>query len=208
MEDRESMFDVSCPHCAYSARIARSRVPEGGAQARCPKCKGEFLLAPRPLAAASPEPQPPPPAPPVAEPPAPQTPPGSDIPAAEPPPRVGKSGKENRQYRRIPFAVDILVNRAILMKAIDLSQGGLYVHTGRAFVPGSVIELELPLGEQKIYVKGCVQHNQNGVGVGIKFVDLSNEHHTAIFEYLHRAQTGGRNVGDSRKRSCSSTRTP
>lgn len=96
--------------------------------------------------------------------------------------------------------MDVLVNKAILLKAIDISQGGLYVHTGRAFTPGSIIEVELPLGARKISVRGRVQHNQNGVGIGIRFVGLSNEHQNAIFEYLHRAQAGGRRLGDSRKR--------
>jgi PleD family two-component response regulator len=86
------------------------------------------------------------------------------------------------------------------MKAIDLSQGGLYVHTGRAFVPGSIIDLELPLGAQKISVRGSVQHNQNGVGVGIKFVDLSSEHQSAILAYMRSSETGGRKAGDVRKR--------
>lgn len=183
VEDRAALVKVSCPHCAYSAGIDRSRIPDDGAQVRCPKCKGEFLVRP----------------PPAVVPPAPAPSEKATTAAAEPR-RAGKSGKENRQYHRIPFAVDILVNKAILVKAIDISQGGLYVHTGRAFIPGSVVDVELPLGTQKISVKGSVQHNQNGVGMGIKFVDLNNEHRSAIYEYLHSSEVEGRKSGDSRKR--------
>jgi len=191
VEDRAALVTVTCPHCPYTTRIDRSRIPAGGARARCPRCKGEIILHQTPPETMRPEP--PAPAQPAAQPPAPS-------PAAAEPPRAGKSGKENRQYRRIPFAVDILVNKAILMKAIDISQGGLYVHTGRAFIPGSIIDVELPLGTQKISVKGRVQHNQNGVGMGIRFVELSNAHQSAVFEYMHSFEAGGRNVGDARKK--------
>jgi CheY-like chemotaxis protein len=115
-------------------------------------------------------------------------------------PRVGRSGKENRQYRRLPFAVDVLVNRAVLMKAIDISEGGLYVHTGRSFTPGSIVEVELPLGAQKITVKGTVQHNQNGVGIGVKFLDLSAQHRSAILDFIQNSGASGRRVGGSRQR--------
>jgi twitching motility two-component system response regulator PilG len=96
--------------------------------------------------------------------------------------------------------VDVLVNKAVLMKAIDISEGGLYVHTGRAFIPGSIVAVELPLGTEKISVKGRVQHNQNGVGMGIKFVDLSEEQHGAITAFMNSGQTGGRKAEDLRKR--------
>jgi predicted Zn finger-like uncharacterized protein len=230
VEDRDALVKVSCPHCAYSAMIDRGRIPAGGAQARCPKCKQEFFVGPAPAPAPAPQPPAPPPPtrapapppPPHAAPrvpvasPAPAPPPAPTAPAAAVPPaaaavppapaavaepaRAGKSGKENRQYRRIPYAVDVLINKAVLMKAIDISQGGLYVHTGRSFAPGSVVDVELPLGTRKISVRGRVQHNQTGVGMGIKFVDLTNEQQSAIFEFMHSSPAEGKGAGDARKR--------
>ncbi len=203
MEEQAAPVKVSCPHCAYTTQISRSRIPAGGARATCPKCGGEFRLRPAPPEEGLPAPLPAPVAEALAPPPAlvpPVPAPAGMESSAAAPPRAGRSGKENRQYRRIPFAVDVLVNKAILMKAIDISQGGLYVHTGRAFIPGSTIEVELPLGAQKISVKGSVQHNQNGVGIGIRFLDLSKAHQNAIFEFMRSDRAGGARADVSRKR--------
>lgn len=209
-----SQIKVECPHCGYAGQMDGGLIPAGGVRVRCPKCREPFTLrAPTPasanLAAAVPAAVPATreapaatPPPPVAPPPARPSPAPADRSASgtAEPSAPGKSGKDLRKFKRIPFAFDVLVNRATLMKAIDLSEGGLYVHTGRSFSPGSVIEVELPLGERKLTVKGSVQHNQVGVGVGVKFVDLSEGQLGAIREYLHSAAAVALSAGPTRKK--------
>ena len=63
-----------------------------------------------------------------------------------------------------------------------------------------MIDVELPLSTKKITVKGSVQHNQTGISMGIKFVDLIETQLGAIREYLKSASAGARSAGPVRKK--------
>jgi PleD family two-component response regulator len=93
-------------------------------------------------------------------------------------------GRERRIYKRIPFNVDVLINNAILVKGIDISMGGLYVHTGRSFRPGDIVDVTFPLNGQKLMVKAEIQHNQQAVGMGLKFVALAASQRSSIKNYI------------------------
>ncbi|MBE9502761.1 MAG: response regulator [Proteobacteria bacterium] len=91
---------------------------------------------------------------------------------------------ENRKYKRVPFTVDVLINNAVLVKGIDISKSGLYVHTGRSFPAGNIVDVTLPINALKISVKAKVQHNQSGIGMGLKFVNLHEEQAEIINQFI------------------------
>ncbi len=93
-------------------------------------------------------------------------------------------GSENRKNKRIPFTVDVLINKGVLVKGIDISITGLYLHTGRSFPPGSIVEVTFPLNAEELSVKARVQHNQSGVGMGLKFVNLDAKQSALIHRFL------------------------
>jgi PleD family two-component response regulator len=95
-------------------------------------------------------------------------------------------GRERRIHKRVPFTVDILINNAIMVKGIDISIGGLYVHTGRSFRPGDIVDVTIPLNDQKITVRAEIQHNQEAVGMGIKFIGLTNMHRDMISSFIEQ----------------------
>ncbi len=43
------LVDISCPHCGYSAKIAREKIPAGAKRAVCPHCRQRFDLEAPPV---------------------------------------------------------------------------------------------------------------------------------------------------------------
>jgi CheY-like chemotaxis protein len=88
--------------------------------------------------------------------------------------------KENRRVKRFPLKGNILVNGKMMFKCIDISEGGLYVYTARSFEESKVFDVTLPIKNSPLTVKARVQHCQPGVGIGLQFIDLTDEQRTKI----------------------------
>lgn len=98
-------------------------------------------------------------------------------------------GIENRKLKRMAFAQQILINKSIMLTAIDISEGGLYVHTDRIFPAGDLIDISLPIGSRKVELKARVQHCQVGIGMGLQFVELGAEQQTELKTLLTELET-------------------
>jgi len=85
-----------------------------------------------------------------------------------------EASKKARRFKRVPFRENVLIDKAILVEGIDISEGGLFVFTGRSFVEGSTVEVAIPVQGGDFHVKATVQHNQAGVGMGLRFIELSD----------------------------------
>jgi len=81
---------------------------------------------------------------------------------------------EHRKKERIPYNKEIVVNDTILVRAIDISKGGVYIHTSHSFEPGSVVEVSLPFRDKMLKIMARVKHAQTGVGMGLMFIDLDD----------------------------------
>ncbi len=82
-------------------------------------------------------------------------------------------GNEQRKEKRVALQKEVLINGTIKVQSLDLSVGGLYVHTGRHFTPGHIVNLTLPLNARYMNLRARVQHTQESVGMGLKFVNLT-----------------------------------
>ncbi len=96
-------------------------------------------------------------------------------------------GIENRKQKRVVLRRDIMINNSLRVKGLDLSEGGIYVHTGRSFPSGSVVDVSLPLNSAILAVKARVQHSQDGVGMGLMFVGLTPGKLAHIREFIDNA---------------------
>jgi len=96
-------------------------------------------------------------------------------------------GLENRLQKRVPVSCDVLINRSIKVKGLDLSEGGIYVHTGRLFKPGTTLEVMLDLKGKLLTLKAVVQHAQEGVGMGLKFIDIKPEQREDIVAFMEES---------------------
>lgn len=92
--------------------------------------------------------------------------------------------KERRDRKRIPFREHILIDDIIKCESIDISETGLYVCAVQHFEENSVIDITIPLKEEKLKVKGQVLYCQLGIGMGINFIDLNNEQRTKIQQFI------------------------
>jgi len=101
-----------------------------------------------------------------------------------------------RNLKRVPFTADILVNGEIKVTAIDISEGGLFVHTGRADIPGKIVEVAIPFDDDIIKVRAKVQHSQAGIGMGLMFVNLDMAQKRAVRELIDSLQSGDRSPGE------------
>ncbi len=82
--------------------------------------------------------------------------------------------EDQRKKERIPFNKEIIINGNIKVNAIDISIGGIYLHTTHAFKRGELVKLTLPFKEESIDVAAKVKHTQSEVGMGLMFVDLDD----------------------------------
>jgi hypothetical protein len=93
---------------------------------------------------------------------------------------MNQHGKEKRKSPRLPFREDILIDGAKRCTCNDISEGGIFVSAIQVFDEGEIIDVTIPLGEEQITVKGRITYCQQGIGMGIMFCDLDDEHKTKI----------------------------
>jgi len=82
-------------------------------------------------------------------------------------------GQEQRKFQRVILKKEVLINGSIRAQGLDLSLGGMYVHTGRGFPIGDEITVALPLVDKFISIRARVQNSQPSLGMGIMFMGLS-----------------------------------
>lgn len=82
-----------------------------------------------------------------------------------------------RRDKRVKFKKKVLVNNQIMVEALDISENGLFLHTGRSFDDGSIVEVGIPTmpGNFDLVVKAKVQHNHRGIGMGLMFVEVDEK---------------------------------
>jgi PleD family two-component response regulator len=93
-------------------------------------------------------------------------------------------GIEQRKQKRIVLRREVIINNAIKAMGLDLSEGGLYVHTGRSFPEGSIVGLSVPIDKEMLHIKARVQYSQEGVGMGLMFVELTHEQKLTIHRFI------------------------
>jgi hypothetical protein len=68
--------------------------------------------------------------------------------------------------------------------AADLSLGGCYVEMPLPLQPGSKLRVGIWLGQTKAWAEAQVTHRTPGLGVGLKFVDISEQDRNQIRRFL------------------------
>ena len=96
----------------------------------------------------------------------------------------GRRIGNDRRKERYSYKQDILVDGVQLFRSIDISEGGLYVYTGRSYMHNSVVNVTLPLKNTKLTVKARVKHNHRGVGMGLMFINLFPRQRAMIKELV------------------------
>ena len=92
--------------------------------------------------------------------------------------------KTQRKHKRVPFREDMLIDGQKSCSSTDISEGGLFVSAIQYFEQGDVIEVSIPIKGEKITVKAQVKYCQQGIGMGIMFVDLNDEQKAKLRELI------------------------
>jgi hypothetical protein len=85
---------------------------------------------------------------------------------------------ERRQYDRSRLLVEVHFHGGEttgVASTKDISMGGLYMSTQADIAVGDTLDLRIPLGGQRVVLKGDVVYSNPGHGVGVRFHRLSNE---------------------------------
>lgn len=154
---------IACPKCQARLQIDSEKLQSDVSRFRCPKCKSVLRLkrstnqkefSEKALLIAAEEQQ-------------------EFVRDVE----GGKArSKGTRRYRRRKLKEKVLVDNQIMVDALDISENGIFLHTGRDFPDGSVLDVAIPLsGGREMAVKATVQYHQKGIGMGLKFKDLGQE---------------------------------
>ena len=111
-----------------------------------------------------------------------------------------KRGSPTRIQPRYAAYRDLAVtyeghSEEVPVRAPDISTHGIFINTSRSFPDGAVLCIEFRLARMDVPVKvrGEVRYCLPGVGVGVEFVDLSEEAQRAIEEEM-AAVYGGPSV--------------
>jgi Tfp pilus assembly protein PilZ len=97
-----------------------------------------------------------------------------------------EASTENRKCQRIPFVEDIMIDGTSWVRSADISEEGIFISSLQALKRDSVVELTIPIG--KLKVKAKVQFCDKMVGLGLRFIDLSEEQKTKITELVESAR--------------------
>jgi PilZ domain len=91
--------------------------------------------------------------------------------------------EEHRKYERYHFREDISID-GTRCTCMDISESGIYV-AAQYFATGDVVDVTFPFKGRNITIKGQVQHGENGVGVGIDFIDVNDDDRAIIKRLIH-----------------------
>jgi hypothetical protein len=67
---------------------------------------------------------------------------------------------------------------------MDICEGGLYISAMQVFEKNSLIDIAIPFKGNKLTFKAQVQYCQPGIGMGIQFVDMSDNQKASVRELI------------------------
>jgi len=93
-------------------------------------------------------------------------------------------GIEHRKQKRVILRKYVVINGTLRVMGLDLSEGGLYVHTGRSFKPGTRVDVSIPLSETPVNLTASVKHSEDCIGMGLMFLETSPDALAEIRQYM------------------------
>ena len=106
-----------------------------------------------------------------------------------------------RKFKRVKFKKKVLVDNQILVEALDISENGIFLHTGRSFEDDSMVELAIPTltGNFDLKVQAQVKHNHRGIGMGLQFIDLDDKQKVLLEKLINSLDESAQKEHEGRK---------
>ena len=103
--------------------------------------------------------------------------------SSSPAPQPAFPREHNRfsTYRDLSLVYEGASDR-IVVHAPDISPKGMFIHLNRYFPEGAVIKLQFTLARsgREIHTRAEVRYCLEGVGIGVEFIDISEQDRQAI----------------------------
>jgi len=101
-------------------------------------------------------------------------------------------GAERRRYRRVKLITQVraaALGREESLVTRDISLGGLLIATKKPYPANSEIDVafSLPFVGPPIFCRGEVSYTIKGRCMGIRFLEMSEESHLALRQFVARA---------------------
>jgi c-di-GMP-binding flagellar brake protein YcgR len=99
------------------------------------------------------------------------------------------SPQDKRKHIRVPFIQEVEIIGLGMRRSMDLSVGGMYLETMTSFPVGTLLDLRFKLVDSDpnpITVQALVVYQQETVGLGLSFVNLSPQNRDRIQKYVEQ----------------------
>jgi len=120
---------------------------------------------------------------------------------------MADSDTEKRKKTRLRVKFDVLINGLLKANVLDISEGGMFIHTSRPFPEGSELGLSFTPrpGSSFVNVIARVQFVHAGIAIGVVFLNLDELDRAVIKKFvdesLEESGPAGEGVGpDARKK--------
>ena len=99
-----------------------------------------------------------------------------------------EKGSERRKYKRVTIIQEMFFGDRGVRKMDDISEQGMFIATPDVFMKGSILDLKFRLfnQDQPVSVKAEVRYVQEGVGMGVRFMNLKPEDRERIKKFVER----------------------
>jgi len=99
-----------------------------------------------------------------------------------------EGGIENRKQIRLLVKKDVVINNAVKGYILNISEGGAFIYTQIPFPKDMLINLNFTLDEaqEPLHLQSRVQTVQQGVGVGVVFVNLSQADEGRLKRFIEK----------------------
>ncbi len=92
--------------------------------------------------------------------------------------------KNQARKARIGYAEKVVINSSMAVRGVDISEGGMFLLTGRSFPIGDIISLQFTLLQLPVTAQAAVQFNIESVGMGVIFTELADKDRKMIAQYV------------------------
>ena len=109
-------------------------------------------------------------------------------------------GHEKRGAPRVPYIAEVVCEGAsnrLTARTSDISASGVFIHSTLCCEAGSILNLKFSVTSTQIETVGEVCYSIPHIGMGVRFLDLKPEHHTAIARLIE-SQSGQANAEDDK----------
>lgn len=98
--------------------------------------------------------------------------------------KIDDAEKNHSRKVRVGYSDKVTINASIAVRGVDISEGGMFLLTGRSFPIGDPLFLEFTVLQVPITAKAVVQFNIEGVGMGVNFTDIADMDRELIARYV------------------------